>query len=164
MQDEIAALSTHPKDTCLIQQYADRLAEFKTERKGVYECFLSLDLEESDELFTTYSKIDKLIFSCCLKIKLLKCTDTVSPPSDFKGVKFPKLEVPSSVYLFTTTQLFQTLKSWYTSSNPSRLDLLAMPLMVCHALARTTRKLLTALGTLPDPQYPRTNDRGHTSS
>jgi len=96
MQDEIAALSTHPKDTCLIQQYADRLAEFKTELKGVHECFLSLDLEEHDELFTTYTKLDKLIFSCCLEIKkLLKGTDTVSSPSDFKGVKLPKLEVPS---------------------------------------------------------------------
>jgi len=96
MQDEIAALSTHPKDTCLIQQYADRLAEFKTELKGVHECFLSLDLEEHDELFTTYTKLDKLIFSCCLEIKkLLKGTDTVSSPIDFKGVKLPKLEVPS---------------------------------------------------------------------
>ena len=68
-QDEIAALSTHPKDTCLIQQYADRLAELKTELKGVHGCFLSLDVEESDELFTTYSKLDKLVFSCCLEIK-----------------------------------------------------------------------------------------------
>ena len=58
-KDEIAALLTHPKDTCLIQQYADWLAEFKTEIKGVHECFLSLDLEESDELFTTYTKLDK---------------------------------------------------------------------------------------------------------
>ena len=33
MQDEIAALSTCPKDTCLIQQYAGRLTEFQTELK-----------------------------------------------------------------------------------------------------------------------------------
>jgi len=39
MKDEIAALLTHPKDTCLIQQYADQLAEFETELKGVHKVF-----------------------------------------------------------------------------------------------------------------------------
>jgi len=121
-------------------------------------------LEESDELFTTYSKLDKLMFSCCLKIKkLLKGTDTVSPPpSDFKGVKLPKVEVPSfDGNILNWTSFWEQFcvsvhnrptlsdpESWYTSSKPSRLDRPDMPLMVCHALARTTRKLLTALGSV----------------
>ena len=57
---------------------------------------LPLDLDDSDELNVTVAKLEKLIFDCSLSLKkLLKNRTTETSVSDSKGVKLPKLDVPT---------------------------------------------------------------------
>ena len=62
---------------------------------------VAMKLSESDTLFTTQANLEKGVFDCSLKIKKLlsmnasTATTPVTPPIDFKGVKLPKLDVPT---------------------------------------------------------------------
>ena len=58
---------------------------------------LSLTLEGSDALPARVTILEKKLFDCSLRHKELSCSSTTSTsptPSDLKGVKLPKLNVP----------------------------------------------------------------------
>ena len=63
----------------------------------VRNSLLSIDLEDDDEVVLAQSDVEKAIFDCLLSIKKLLHTpaSTSPPPSDTKGVKLPKLDVPT---------------------------------------------------------------------
>ena len=91
---------TRTSDICLIRHYEERLQAHKTDLKELSAILLTMNLEDSDDLYTVQSALESLIFECDLMIKKLVVPDpptSATPPtaSDSKGVKLPKLEAPT---------------------------------------------------------------------
>ena len=91
---------TNTSDTCLIHHYEERLQAHKTELKELSASLLTMNLEESDDLYTMQNALESLTSECDLMIKRVRLTE---PPtatahlsaSDTKGVKLPRLEAPT---------------------------------------------------------------------
>ena len=83
-------------DTCLLNQYEEQLSAIKRELVDICNGLL-LHLDETDELCTMQATLEGEVFDCSLRIKkLLHCSgDVPSSPLDGKGVKLPKLDVPT---------------------------------------------------------------------
>ena len=69
-------------------------------QEGTNQCSLqpfAVDLNEDDALCTLQATLEKTVFDCSLQIKKLlhQSTDASSLTSDGKGVKLPKLDVPT---------------------------------------------------------------------
>ena len=125
---------------------------------------MSVDLEETDELSTLQASLEGEIFDTSLQVKklLLMLSHKSGSPtssSDRKGVKLPKLYVPTfdgnilhwrsfweqfcaSVYTIVLASLI--LKNSFTCNNRSRMGPPRAPLKVFHGLGNTTLKLLSA--------------------
>ena len=92
-------LDGHPTDTSLLEQHAAQLTTYGKELAAVYETLVTLDLEEEDDLFVQHAKLEKLHFSCSHKVRKLLNSHSPSsvsaPAADGKGLKLPKLEVPT---------------------------------------------------------------------
>ena len=79
----------------------DRLADTRKALESVYDDLLSLDLDDTDPMFTLHSKLDRLHFDCSLKAKKIRSSIAPSTPGpaksamEGKGVKLPKLDVPT---------------------------------------------------------------------
>ena len=72
------------------------MSDVKKDLGSVRDSLLPLDLDDSDELNVTLAKLEKLIFDCSLHLKKLLKNRVVEPSaSDSKGVKLPKLDVPT---------------------------------------------------------------------
>ncbi len=74
------------------------MSKFKGEFSDVHSELLSHDLEETNELGELASRVGQRLFDCSLGIKKLlrSCVSAPSTPvSDLKGVKLPKLDVPT---------------------------------------------------------------------
>lgn len=94
--DQIESLTGDSPDTCLILQYEEQVSDLKKELVSVRDSLLTLDLDDSDELNVTVGTLEKSIFDCSLSLKkLLKSSVTEAPTSVSKGVKLPKLDVPT---------------------------------------------------------------------
>ena len=96
----ITTSGEEPLDVCLLRQYEEQLSDCKKELADVRNSLLSLDLEEADELSTSQSKLEGEIFDCSLHVKKLllasaRPTESSALPCDGKGVKLPKLDVPT---------------------------------------------------------------------
>ena len=88
-----------PDNVCLICQYEEQLHDLKVKLGDICSTLLSLDIEESDELYTLQTQLGKELFDCFLKIKRLllpygHSLDSTPPSPDGKGVKLPILDVP----------------------------------------------------------------------
>ena len=99
VNERIGSLSEGPDDVCLLRQYEEQLCDLKAELGDLCSLLLSLGVEESDELYTLQTQLDKELFDCSLKIKRLlfpsgHFLDSTPPSLDGKGVKLPKLDVP----------------------------------------------------------------------
>ena len=97
---EIATLSGRPDDSCLLLLYEDQLSDCKKELTDVRNSLLPHDLEETDGLSSLLVSLEKQVFDCSLKIKQLlhAISHSHDPPTvslDGKGVKLPKLDVPT---------------------------------------------------------------------
>ena len=66
---------------------------------------------EDDEVLLAQSDIEKAIFDCSLSIKLLHIPTSTAPPlSHPKGVKLPKLDVPTfNGYILTWKRFWEQL-------------------------------------------------------
>ena len=94
----VEAVTTSGKDdTCLLHQYEEQLMDIKRELADIRNSLLPLDLEDTDELSTTQVSLQKEVFDCSLRIKRLAHNPADAPPlpPDGKGVKLPKLDVPT---------------------------------------------------------------------
>ena len=92
--------SPAPTDACLLAQFEEQLRDLKSELSGVSDSILNMDLDETDAITKSHDAMEKEMFNCGLKIKqLLSLTHTPSvastPVSTDKGVKLPKLDVPT---------------------------------------------------------------------
>ena len=99
INERIGSLSGGPDDVCLLHQYEEQLHDLKVELKDICSVLLSLGVEESDQLYTSQTQLDKELFDCSLKIKRLlfpsgQTLDSTPPSPDSKGVKLSKLDVP----------------------------------------------------------------------
>ena len=97
IHDELKTLAGS-SDVCLIHQYEERLQALRTELGGTSDNLLDMEIEDSDDLCTSQSKLEKMTFDCALAIKRLLSSHPSSVTSgvvDGKGVKLPKLDAPT---------------------------------------------------------------------
>ena len=102
VSETIGSLTSHSKDNCHLQQHEEKLSDYKKDLADFRNGLLSLDLTEGDELLELHATLEKHFFDCSLQIKelLQPYAPTHEPtsaptPSDSKGVKLPKLDVPT---------------------------------------------------------------------
>ena len=93
------SLDGHPTNTSLLEQHAAQLTTYGKEIATMYETLVILYLEDEDDLFVQHAKLEKLHFSCSHKVRKLVNSHAPSsvsaPAADGKGLKLPKLEVPT---------------------------------------------------------------------
>ena len=97
IHDELKTLAGS-SDVCLIHQYEECLQALRTELGGTSDNLLDMEIEDSDDLCTSQSKLEKMTFDCALAIKRLLSSHPSSVTSgvvDGKGVKLPKLDAPT---------------------------------------------------------------------
>ena len=83
-------------DFCLIHQFEEQVSDLKKELSSADDSLLPLDLDDSDELSLSLATLEKMLFDCSLDLKrLLKSRVSESSACDSKGVKLPKLDVPT---------------------------------------------------------------------
>ena len=96
VSDAIKALPGESDDAFVLRQHEEQLADFKKELSDIRTSLLSIDLEDGDELSELQTSLDKALFDCSLLIKKsLRPLTHDLPPTDSKGVKLPKLDVPT---------------------------------------------------------------------
>ena len=97
VEEFISSMSSDTDNTCLLKQHEEQISEFKKELSDVRTTLLSLDLKDDDEVLQLQAVVEKAIFDCSLNIKKLlhARVRSSSPSSDTKGVKLPKLDVPT---------------------------------------------------------------------
>ena len=94
--NDSAKTLTSSSDSFLVQQHTERLRDAKTEQRDVSDNLLAMSLPNTDDLCTSLLATEEIILQCDLALKKLSTPSTSSPPTvDSKGVKLPKLEVPT---------------------------------------------------------------------
>lgn len=89
-------MSTTTVDTCCLKQYEEQMVDYKAELRTLSREILSLDLEEGDALLESEAALTKAIFDCSVEIKrLLQSHSSASGAGESKGVKLPKLDIPT---------------------------------------------------------------------
>lgn len=96
------ALSTLPEnhdDVTLLDQHHERLDDYKRELSVVYDNLLALDLEDGDELILSHERLEKLLFECShilrKSLNTFASTSATAPVTGSRGVKLPKIDVPT---------------------------------------------------------------------
>ena len=102
VSETIKTLSSRAEDVCRLQQHEEQLSDYKKDLADFRNSLLSLELAEGDELMGLHTTLEKRFFDCSLQIKqLLRPHAHAHEPtpgpthSDSKGVKLPKLDVPT---------------------------------------------------------------------
>lgn len=81
-------------DTHLLEQHQEELLDHKHELADVRRSLLALDVGEDGEANVIMTEVEKALFDCSLKIKKT-LPPVTTMPSTSKGVRLPKLEVPT---------------------------------------------------------------------
>ena len=96
VSDAIAAPITGPDSVCLLHQHQEQLSDLKKELGETRHSLLSLELNDGGKLDGLQTSVEEALFDCSLSIKkALRSQDKDHPTADGKGVKLPKLEVPT---------------------------------------------------------------------
>ena len=104
MQDAISTLTDRSEDVHLLRHYEEQLSDLKKEAGDIRNMLVPMDLGEGDEPSVTLVRVETGISECSISIKKLLChrTRTSHDPLpdrsdrlDGKGVKLPKLDVPT---------------------------------------------------------------------
>ena len=95
VSDEIAKLDTALADVCLVRQREEQLRDLKHELSDISRSLVALDLDDKDELIVLQSTLDTVVFDNSLKIKRLLERLGTPAVTDSRGVKLPKIDVPS---------------------------------------------------------------------
>ena len=89
-------------DVFLLQQYEERTIDIRKDLAKTRDDLHQMELEETDKLYRLQDELKSQVFDC--SVKLLSSTDKPYEPSSFspdtKGVKFPKLDVPTLTVTF----------------------------------------------------------------
>ena len=102
----ITFLSSPMSVECL--QYEEQLRDLKSELVSILDNIATMDLPDSDDISILHETLEKETFSCGLKLKQLiaaivapsggptpAAATTHSPSTAEKGMRLPKLEVPT---------------------------------------------------------------------
>ena len=98
-----AVTSLSHDDVCRLQQYQEQASDFKKEIAELSNTLLSLTLDGSDVLPSMVVDLEKKLFDLSLRLKELShaatahsssTSRTPPTPSDPKGIRLPKLDVP----------------------------------------------------------------------
>ena len=86
--------------TCTLEQYAEQIADVKTELRDIQTCLLNVELAAEDPIMRAQDEIERTIFRCSVTIKkkLRASSDSTTrhtPPPRATCAKLPRLEVPS---------------------------------------------------------------------
>ena len=84
----------HP-DLYVLRQHEEDLRDYKKELSDVRNDLLSLELKEEDKLNVQLSVLERTMFDCCLEVRKSISDSDRDAPSNGKGVKLLKLEVPT---------------------------------------------------------------------
>ena len=92
--------SAPPSDTCLLRQYEERASDINRDLVKTRDDLHQMELADDDKLFELQDSIECQVFDCSVTIKKLLASvsgpsEASPPPSDGKGVKLPKLDVPT---------------------------------------------------------------------
>ena len=97
--EEALSEMTGELDISLLELYREQLAGYKKDLANVCEDLLAIDLPDTDDLFDLHAQLERVHFECSHKVKkLLMSSASGTPPTpavDGKGVKLPKLDVPT---------------------------------------------------------------------
>ena len=92
----IEKLGTDADSVCLLHQHQEQLADIKREIGDINSSLLSLNLADGDKLTLLQTEVEQAIFNCSLNVKkALRSRDGEPSAVDGKGVRLPKLEVPT---------------------------------------------------------------------
>ena len=96
----ISDMSSTTSDTCLLRQYEERTNDVRKDLAKTRDDLHHMELDESDELFKLQDDLESQVFDCSVNIKKLLYSDSSPPeapsaPVEGKGVKLPKLDVPT---------------------------------------------------------------------
>ena len=88
-------------DMCLLQQYEERVVDINRELAKTRDDLHRMELDETDKLLEHQDQLESQVFNCSVKIK--KLISSIPAPSETstsllsesKGVKLPKLNVPT---------------------------------------------------------------------
>ncbi len=103
--DSVSALDPEAPDKHLVKQYEEQLSDIKSNLNTIHSDLLSLEIEDTDELYTNHLGLERLLFECSLKVRRLTADaepvardpvarDKRSGAGEHEGVKLPKIEVP----------------------------------------------------------------------
>ncbi len=98
--DSVSTLDPEAPDKHLVKQYEEQLSDIKSNLNTTQSDLLSLEIEDTDELYTNHLGLERLLFECSLKVRRLSADaepvarDTRSGAGEHEGVKLPKIEVP----------------------------------------------------------------------
>ena len=96
MNERIDSWTGGEDESCLIQQFEEEVVDLRRELGNARDDLLPLELDDSDELSVTLAKLEKMIFNCSLNLKKLLKNRVIEPPApETKGVRLPKLDVPT---------------------------------------------------------------------
>ena len=92
--------SAPPSDTCLLRQYEERASDINRDLVKTRDDLHQMELADDDKLFELQDSLECQVFDCSVTIKKLLASvsgpsEASPPPSDGKGVKLPKLDVPT---------------------------------------------------------------------
>jgi hypothetical protein len=79
----------------VLHQHQEQISDFKVELADVGNCLLPLGLADEDDLSKLQNEVEKHLFDSSLEIKRLLRSPTHSDMSSSKGIRLPKLEVPT---------------------------------------------------------------------
>ena len=93
-------LPTSPSERCLLKQYEEKMIDLNKDLTKVRDDLHQIELEETDKLFGLQDTLESQVFDCSVKIKKLlspACapSEASSASSESKGVRLPKLDVPT---------------------------------------------------------------------
>ena len=93
-------LPTSPSERCLLKQYEEKMIDLNKDFTKVRDDLHQMELEETDKLFGLQDTLECQVFDCSVKIKKLlspACapSEASSASSESKGVRLPKLDVPT---------------------------------------------------------------------
>ncbi len=121
-------MSSRPGDLCLIRQHEEQLLEVNKELSEVSSTLLSLDLDESYELMVKLSTFEQNVFDYSLRLRrMLQSLDSSASPAatpDTKGVKLPKIDVPTfNGHILNWKTLMSLLRHYFKAGRLAHRDL-----------------------------------------
>ena len=93
VNEALALIPVDHDDVPLLEQYSKQLLDYKRDLATIYDDLATHDLNDDGALLVLHAKLERLQFECSHRVK--SSCSTSAPTSDNKGVKLPKLDVPT---------------------------------------------------------------------